>query len=133
MKMTMAASVTVEEQLFITALGKRITALRKASGMTQVQMAQVLNVSQQTIQSWEAGRRRIQISVLPALARLLSVSLEVLLNEETERVLRKRGPASRLEQQIEVISHLPRAKQKFISEMLDVVIAQVGHQLTEDK
>jgi transcriptional regulator with XRE-family HTH domain len=129
-KTTMAAPVTNEEQIFMIALGKRMTELRKASGMTQAQMAQALNVSQQAVQSWEAGRRRIQISVLPAVAKLLSVSIEGLLGEETEHTPRKRGPASRLEQQIEVISQLPKARQRIVAEMLDAVIAQAQQQET---
>ncbi|MBD2810452.1 helix-turn-helix transcriptional regulator, partial [Xenorhabdus sp. Vera] len=94
------------------------------AGLTQAQLAQALNVSQQAVQSWEAGRRRVQISVLPEMAKLLSVSLEELFGEEIDATPRKRGPASRLEQQIQIISQLPRAKQKLVSEMLDAVIAQ---------
>ncbi|HEN3577965.1 TPA: helix-turn-helix transcriptional regulator [Yersinia enterocolitica] len=120
----MAASISSEEQVFMMALGNRITVLRKDAGLTQVQLAQMLNVSQQAVQSWEAGRRRIQISILPAVAKILSVSLEGLLGEESEHTPRKRGPASRLEQQIQVISQLPKSKQKFVSEMLDTVILQ---------
>ncbi len=129
-KTTMAAPVTNEEQIFMATLGKRMSELRKASGLTQAQMAQTLNVSQQAVQSWEAGRRRIQISVLPAVAKLLSVSLEGLLGEETAHPPRKRGPASRLEQQIEVISQLPKSRQKMAAEMLDAVIAQAQQQET---
>ncbi|ELJ4054182.1 helix-turn-helix transcriptional regulator [Escherichia coli] len=92
--------------------------------MTQVQLAEALNVSQQAVQSWEAGRRRIQIPILPAVAKILSVSLEGLLGEEVENTPRKRGPASRLEQQIQLIGPLPKSKQKLVSEMLDAVIAQ---------
>ncbi|WP_099336699.1 helix-turn-helix domain-containing protein [Erwinia amylovora] len=124
----MAAPVTTEEQIFMAALGKRMTGYRKACGMTQAQMALALDVSQQAVQSWEAGRRRIQISVLPAVAKLLSVSLEGLLGEEADRMPRKRGPASRLEQQIEIISQLPKARQKMVAEMLDAVIAQAQQQ-----
>jgi hypothetical protein len=57
-------------------------------------------------------------------AKLLSVSLEGLPGEEAENATRKRGPASRLEQQIQVISQLPKGKQKFVYEMLDAVIVQ---------
>lgn len=70
------------------------------------------------------GRRRIQISILPAVAKLLSVSLEGLLAEETGHTRRKRGPTSRLEQQIEIISQLPKIKQKFVTEMLDNAIGK---------
>ena len=36
----------------------------------------------------------------------------------------KRGLSSRLQQQVEAISQLPRARQKFVVEMLDTVLAQ---------
>lgn len=55
---------------------------------------------------------------------ILSVSLEGLLGEEAENTPRKRGPASRLKQQIQIISQLPKSKQKLVSEMLDAVITQ---------
>lgn len=123
-KTTMAAPISNDEQVFITELGRRITALRKEAGMTQTQVAQALNVSQQAVQAWEAGRRRIQISILPAVARLLSVSLEDLLGEEPEKIARKRGPAPKWQQLIEEIDSLPKAKQKMISEMLSALIVQ---------
>lgn len=84
----------------------------------------LLNVSQQAVQAWEAGRRRIQISILPAVARLLAVSLEDLLGEEPEKIARKRGPAPKWQQLIEEIDSLPKAKQKMISEMLSALIVQ---------
>ncbi|HEA6332341.1 helix-turn-helix domain-containing protein [Escherichia coli] len=120
----MAAPISNEEQVFIAELGRRITALRKDAGMTQTQVAQALNVSQQAVQAWEAGRRRIQISILPAVVRLLAVSLEDLLGEEPEKIARKRGPAPKWQQLIEEIDSLPKAKQKMISEMLSALIVQ---------
>ena len=123
-KTTMAAPISNEEQVFIAELGRRITALRKDAGMTQTQVAQALNVSQQAVQAWEAGRRRIQISIHPAVARLLAVSLEDLLGEEPEKIARKRGPAPKWQQLIEEIDSLPKAKQKMISEMLSALIVQ---------
>ncbi|WP_236127736.1 helix-turn-helix domain-containing protein [Cedecea colo] len=131
-KPTMAASISSEEQVFMTELGNRISALRKDAGLTQVQMAEALSVSQQAVQSWKAGRRRIQIPILPAVAKLLSVSLEGLLGEEAENAPRKRGPASRLEQQIQMIGQLPKSKQKLVSQMLDAVIAQAQQAGTDD-
>lgn len=116
----------------MAALGKCVTELRKASGLTQAQMAKTLEASPQAVQSWEAGRRRMLISILPAVAKLFSVSLEKLLGEETERAPRKRDPASRLEQQIKVISQLPNARQKIVAETLDAVIIQAQHSRTDD-
>lgn len=64
-------------------------------------------------------RRRIQVSALPLVARALSISLEELLGEAKPAARSKRGPAPEWEQQIEAISKLPRARQRFVSEMLD--------------
>ena len=37
-------------------LPSRIRDARKAAGLTQVELAEVLNVSRETIQNWEAGK-----------------------------------------------------------------------------
>ncbi len=120
-----AMAISTEEREFFVVLGERITHLRKARGITQVQLAETLGVSQQTVQAYEVGRRRIQVSALPVVARALSVSLEELFGE-AERSNRKRGPASRLQQQIDAIGQLPKTRQRFVSEMLDTVLAQAG-------
>ncbi|MBD2812687.1 helix-turn-helix domain-containing protein [Xenorhabdus sp. Vera] len=119
-----AMAISNEERDFFIALGERITLLRKERGITQAELAQKLNVSQQTVQAWEAGRRRIKVSSLPIVAKIFSVLLEDLFGEEPEKVNRKRGPAPKWQQQIEEIDNLPKTKQKMISEMLSALIAQ---------
>ncbi len=39
----------------------------------------------------------------------------------------KRGPMPKLQRQIEQVALLPKAKQKFVSEMLETVIQQAAH------
>jgi hypothetical protein len=39
---------------------------------------------------------------------------------------KKRGPAPKLQQQIERIQQLPRTQQRFVMQMLDTVIAQAS-------
>ena len=116
-------AISNEEREFFVVLGERIAELRKARGITQVQLAELLGVSQQTVQAYEVGRRRIQVSSLPVVARLFSVSLEELFGEGKGRA-GKRGPASQLQRSIDRISELPRTKQKFVIEMLDARVAQ---------
>jgi transcriptional regulator with XRE-family HTH domain len=72
------------------ALGARISAARKDSGITQVQLARTMGVSQQTVASWEVGRRGVPVSNLPLLARTLGLSVEMLLGEKAAPA--KRGP-----------------------------------------
>lgn len=62
-------SMTQDEKAFFRALGARVAELRKESNVTQVQLAATLGVSQQTVASWEVGRRGVPVSMLPALAR----------------------------------------------------------------
>lgn len=38
----------------------------------------------------------------------------------------KRGPAPKLQQQLERITQLPKARQRFVMEMLDTVLQQQG-------
>lgn len=120
-------TISSDERDFFVALGARIALLRKARSVTQVQLAETLEVSQQTIQAYEVGRRRIPVSALPIVAKMLAVSLEELFGEMDQRN-RKRGLASRLQQQIEAIGQLPKNRQRFVSEMLDTILAQTHTQ-----
>ena len=40
------------------------------------------------------------------------------------RSANKRGPAPKLQQQLEQVSRLPKAQQKFVTQMLDTVLQQ---------
>ena len=114
--------VTASDRGFYRALGQRMAAARKASGLTQVQLAEVLGIAQQTLAHYEMGRLRVAVALLPPLARALGVTVEDLMGEETPPA--RRGPAPKFQQQIERIQKLPRAKQRFVLEMLNTVLAQ---------
>ena len=118
-------AISPEERAFFVELGARIAELRKTQGITQVQMAEALGVSQQTINSYEVARRRVPVSALPTLAKLFKVSIEELLGEaEAPKPQKKRGPVSKLQIQIEELNRLPRAKQRLASDMLEAIIQQ---------
>jgi len=121
---SLAVMTASQESAFFIALGERITRLRKLKNVTQVQLAEKLGVSQQTIQSYEVGRRRIQVDSLPPLAEVLGVSVEELIGLPQRLNRNKRGPAPRWQRQIEVIDQLPRPQQQLIVKMLDAMIAQ---------
>ena len=59
--------------------GNRIAELRLAHNWTQVQLAQKLNVSKQTVSNWENNNILPSIDLLIKLARLFSVSTDYLL------------------------------------------------------
>lgn len=101
--------------------GLRIASLRKDLDLTQQQLADLLGVSQQMVASYEVGRRRVPVSLLPTLARSLAVSVEALLGESDKRS-GKRGPSPKLQQQLEQVSRLPKAKQMAIAQVLDSML-----------
>jgi transcriptional regulator with XRE-family HTH domain len=120
-----AIPMTQDETVFFQQLGARIAALRKDQGLTQVQLSEILGLTQQMIASYEVGRRRVPVSLLPQIAETLAVSPEELIGKKDVQPA-KRGPAPKLQQQIERIQRLPRAKQRFVIEMLDTVLAQAS-------
>jgi len=120
-----AVALSKEEKAFFAQLGARIAQLRKAQGITQVQLAEVLDVSQQTITAYEVGRRRIQVSSLPLIAKTLGVAVEDLVGPEP-RAAAKRGPAPKLQQQMDRIAKLPKTQQRFVMQVIDSMIAQAG-------
>jgi len=118
-------AVSPEEKRFFKELGARIAELRKEQSLTQQQLADELGVNQQVIASYEIGRRRVPVSTLPLLARTLAVPIETLLGEPKASVAR-RGPAPKLARHMERISQLPKAKQRFVIEVIESVLAQAS-------
>jgi transcriptional regulator with XRE-family HTH domain len=119
-----AVAISNDERAFFIDLGARIARLRKDEGITQVQLAEQLGTSQQTITAYEVGRRRVPVSALPRIAKLLGVSIEELIGEEAKPG--KRGPAPKLQQQLERITRLPKTQQRFVMQVIDSVIAQAS-------
>lgn len=119
-----AMAIKPEDRAFFEKLGERIAQLRKDRGLTQVQLAELLGVSQQHMQSFEKGRRRVPVSALPTLSKALSVPLETLVGMDAPPS--KRGPTPKLQQQLEQLQQLPKSKQRFVAEMLDTVLQQAG-------
>lgn len=63
-------------------MGFFMAALRKANGLTQQQVADKLNVSDKTVSKWECNEGYPEISMLPVIAELYSVSVDELLHGE---------------------------------------------------
>lgn len=119
-----AAPMTQDEKAFFKTLGRRLAQLRKERDLTQAQLAESLGVSQQQVASFEVGRRRVPVSLLPTLARALAVPVEEILGQEPKPG--RRGPAPKLQQHLERIQKLPRSRQRFLLELLDSVLQQAS-------
>ena len=114
------------DEKFFKDVGLRIASARKARNLTQQQLADMLGIVQQSYAQYETGRARIQVAMLPKLARYLGLTMDELMGINAGAKI-KPGPSSKLELQIERLRQLPRATQKVVMNMLDGVLAQAGH------
>ena len=107
-----------------TESGARLAALRKQAGLSQAALAEAIGIPQRII-FYEREASAIPSTLVPALAKVLGVSMEELLgiNEGTQRS--KRSPRSQLERQLEAVATLSRHQQQKI---LAVVEALIAHQ-----
>lgn len=117
-------TMAVGDRKFLQELGQRVAELRKGQGLTQAALAARLGISQQLMASYEGGRRRLPVVLLPVLAQHLAVSVEGLLG--LSNGTRKRGPVPKFQRQLEQLSRLPRAKQRFVLDMLDTVLQRTS-------
>jgi transcriptional regulator with XRE-family HTH domain len=109
------------EEKFFKDLGARLARARKAGGLTQTELAERLGIAQQTFAHYEVGRLRVSVALLLEMAHELRFSLDDMLMGASRS---KRGPASRLEQQMEAVSRLPKAKQRLVADVIEAVLQQ---------
>lgn len=63
-------------------IGSFIAALRKANGMTQRNLAEMLNVSDKTVSRWERDESAPDLSLIPVIAEIFGVTSDELLRGE---------------------------------------------------
>lgn len=71
---------------------------------------------------FEVERRKVSASAIPLLAKLFGISTDELMG--IKQTPNKRGRASKLQRQMEVVSRLPKSKQNLVTEMLEAIIQQ---------
>lgn len=65
-------------------IANNITKLRKANGMTQIDLAYLLNYSDKAVSKWERGESAPDIEMLYRIADLFKVDIDFLTKEHTE-------------------------------------------------
>jgi len=81
-------------------LGQRINELRVAFGWNQVQLAEKLSISKQTVSNWENENIQPSVEMLVRIAKLFRVSTDYLLGLDTETTISTEGLP------IEFVAHL---------------------------
>ena len=68
----------------MASIGNRIKVLRKAVGMSQERLAELLSVSRPTVSQIENGDRKVSAEELKKLADIFNTSMDSLLNPKKE-------------------------------------------------
>ena len=72
----------IQEERSMNHMGEKIAAKRKASGLTQIEFAEKLSVTRQTVSRWEAGTVMPDIDKISDIALILGVSCDYLLKDD---------------------------------------------------
>lgn len=99
-------------------IGNKIKQLRFKSGLTQEQLATTLGISAQSVSKWETGVTMPDITLLPALAGELGVSIDELFDLTTDQKLHR--IETRLDIEEEFSSDIFREYETFLENQLDV-------------
>lgn len=108
------------------AQGTKLAALRKAAGLSQYELADLVRVSQSAIAFWEVSNTPPRSSALPKLAKALGVKVENLLNGNTS-LNKTRGPKGKLRRLFEEVSKLPRGQQAKVIEFVSAFVDKQQH------
>ncbi len=103
--------------------GARLAALRRAAGLTQTELAQLVGETQQNIAYWEQSQRPPRSDVLPKMAKVLGVKIEHILEGALPQT-RRAGPVGKVQKIFEEVATLPRKQQERIVETVSALVAQ---------
>lgn len=65
-------------------LSEKIYQLRRDSGMSQEKLAEILNISRQTVSKWESDASKPDAEMLLSLSKVFDISIDALLKDEIE-------------------------------------------------
>ena len=72
-------------------MGEIISTLRRENGMTQKELADMLNITDKAVSKWERDIAYPDTQTLPKLAEIFGVSLEELMNAKASHAKETRG------------------------------------------
>ena len=101
--------------------GVRLSALRKAAGFTQVELAEELGTSQRMIAYYESPQALPPSALLPRMAKALGVSTDVLLGVAPIKRSVK-PPDSRMHRRLQQVEQLEPNEKRQVLQLLDAFI-----------
>jgi len=106
-------------------IGQRLARLRRERGLTQVELAQMIDVSQPVLSDYERGTLRLHGQLIVQLAGILRVSADELLGLEKAK---GRGPVKnrRLLRRLQQLEKLPKRDQQALLRTIDAFLVKAS-------
>lgn len=109
-----------------TPFGQRLFEARKQKGLSQIQIAEAIGITQPSYANWERCSVSLKPEYLPKLAKALGMSVEDLLGVAPS-TRRGSGPTGKVHQIFEAVTRMPRyQQQRVIAIVEDMIAAQRG-------
>lgn len=103
-------------------VGARLAARRKERGLTQIELAQKLGVTQAVLSKYERGEVRLTAQTLIRLSENLSISIDELLGRKGKTQVQAVVPGKRLLRRLSKFEALPKRKQEALLQTIDAVL-----------
>lgn len=103
--------------------GERMRKLRLNVGISQYELARLVDEPQPNIAYWERSEKPPRSEALPKLAKALGVRVEYLLNGHVG-IERQGGPVGKVRKVFEDVSKLPRRQQDKVVEFVSAFVKQ---------
>ena len=97
----------------------RLKALREKAGISQRELARLIDVHHSNVSFWERTGRPPRSEVLPQMAGILGVSVDELLGQTARRKLTASMPRGKMRSLFEAATRLPRSQQDKIVAILE--------------
>jgi transcriptional regulator with XRE-family HTH domain len=108
-----------------SSFGPRLTAIRKARGLTQIQLAEAAGTTQRSISYYENDDGVPPASAVIALSKALKVSADELLGLKPPRLDRVNddGETKRLWKRFQMVTALPEKDQRAVIRLINSLVA----------
>ena len=109
-----------QKELTITPFSKNLVALRKAKGITQMQLAKVMGVSRRIIAYYEAESKQAPSDLLFRFAAALDVSADELVGTLTPKNREEEQQKAKIWKKLKKFEQLSKKDQKFIFHYINI-------------
>ncbi|MCP9496803.1 MAG: helix-turn-helix domain-containing protein [Pyrinomonadaceae bacterium MAG19_C2-C3] len=109
-------------------IAERVARMRREKGITQVEMAELLGVSQPVVSEYERGTLRLHGELIAKVAEILGVSADEILGLEAKAISKAKGAATnrRLLRRLQQIDNLPKRDQEALLRTIDAFLSKAA-------